>query len=120
MLQQTLVCYPQRETWVSSPRTVTVVEIRKARHEDWEQIWPFFRDIVADGETYAYPDDLTAERAKALWSTGPGGTTVVAVDGDSVLGAATIGPTDLAVARMSPLRASWCRKPLAVAGSDGG
>ena len=92
MLQQTLVCYPQRETWVSSPRTVTVVEIRKARHEDWEQIWPFFRDIVADGETYAYPDDLTAERAKALWSTGPGGTTVVAVDGDSVLGAATIGP----------------------------
>ena len=77
---------------VSSPRTVTVVEIRTARHEDWEQIWPFFRDIVADGETYAYPDDLTAEGAKALWSTGPHGTTVVAVDGDRVLGAATIGP----------------------------
>ena len=29
---------------------------------------------------------------KALWSTGPRGTTVVAVDGDRVLGAATIGP----------------------------
>ena len=39
-----------------------------------------------------YPDDLTAERAQALWSTGPRGTTVVAVDGDRVLGAATIGP----------------------------
>jgi L-amino acid N-acyltransferase YncA len=68
------------------------VEIRAARHEDWEQIWPFFRDIVVEGETYAYPDDLTADRAEALWSTGPSGTTVVAIDGDSVLGAATIGP----------------------------
>ena len=28
-----------------------VVEIRTARHDDWSQIWPFFRDIVADGET---------------------------------------------------------------------
>ena len=69
-----------------------VVEIRKARHDDWSQIWPFFRDIVADGETYAYPDDLTAEQAEALWNLGPGATTVVAVDGEEVLGAATIGP----------------------------
>jgi L-amino acid N-acyltransferase YncA len=68
------------------------VEIRNARHEDWSQIWPFFRDIVADGETYAYPEDLTADRAEELWSPAPGGTTVVAVDGDDVLAAATIGP----------------------------
>ena len=120
MLQQTLVCYPQRETWVSSPRTVTVVEIRKARHEDWEQIWPFFRDIVADGETYAYPDDLTAERAKALWSTGPGGTTVVAVDGDSVLGAATIGPNRPGRGSHVATASFMVSQPLAVAGSDGG
>jgi L-amino acid N-acyltransferase YncA len=69
-----------------------VVEIRTARHEDWSQIWPFFRDIVAEGETYAYPDDLTAEEAEALWNPGPQATTVVAVDGDHVLGAATVGP----------------------------
>jgi len=71
---------------------VTVVEIRAIRHEDWEQIWPFFHDIVADGETYAYPDDLTAERAEAMWSVNPPGTTLVAVDGDQVLGVAMIGP----------------------------
>ena len=69
-----------------------VVEIRKARHDDWSQIWPFFRDIVADGETYAYPDDLTAEQAEALWNLGPRATTVVALDTEQVLGAATIGP----------------------------
>ena len=69
-----------------------VVEIRTARHDDWSEIWPFFRDIVGDGETYAYPDDLTAEQAEALWNLGPGATTVGAVDGEEVLGAATIGP----------------------------
>jgi len=68
------------------------VEIREARHEDWSQIWPFFRDIVADGETYAYPDDLTAQQAEALWNLGHRATAVVAVDGEQVLGAATIGP----------------------------
>src|SRR5512132_110232 len=31
-------------------------------------------------------------RAKALWSTRPRGTTVVAIEGDKVVGAATIGP----------------------------
>ena len=68
------------------------MEIREARHEDWSQIWPFFRDIVADGETYAYPDDLTAEQAESLWNLGHRATAVVAVDGEQVLGAATIGP----------------------------
>ncbi|HWI33941.1 MAG TPA: GNAT family N-acetyltransferase [Lapillicoccus sp.] len=68
------------------------MDIRVATHDDWSQIWPFFRDIVADGETYAYAADLTPERAEALWNLGPRATTVVAVDGDQVLGAATIGP----------------------------
>jgi GNAT superfamily N-acetyltransferase len=68
------------------------VEIREARHEDWSEIWPFFRDIVEEGETYAYPGDLTADRAEDLWAPGPGGARVVAVDGDHVLGAATMGP----------------------------
>ena len=68
------------------------MEIRAVRPDDWSQIWPFFRDIVAEGETYAYPDDLTREQATQLWTPGRGATTVVAVDGDAVLGAATAGP----------------------------
>jgi L-amino acid N-acyltransferase YncA len=68
------------------------VKIRVARLDDWQQIWPFFRAIVADGETYAYPDDLTQEQARDLWTPGGSGTTVVAVDDDTVLGAATAGP----------------------------
>ena len=66
------------------------VDIRAVRPEDWTQIWPFFRDIVAAGETYAYPDDITADQAQASWTPGDDGCTVVAVDGESVLGAALI------------------------------
>jgi len=68
------------------------VEIRGARPDDWLQIWPFFRDIVTEGETYAYPDDITAEQAQDLWTLGPDGFTAVAIDGDEVMGAALMQP----------------------------
>ncbi len=31
--------------------------IREATHEDFEEIWPIFYEIVSAGETYAYPRD---------------------------------------------------------------
>jgi len=68
------------------------VEIRAARPHDWLQIWPFFRDIVTEGETYAYPDDITAEQAQDLWTLGPDGFTAVAMDGDEVMGVALMQP----------------------------
>jgi GNAT superfamily N-acetyltransferase len=71
---------------------VYAVEIRTASEDDWPQIWPFFAAIVAAGDTYAYPDDLTLESARDLWMERPPGLTVVAVDGDVVLGSAKMGP----------------------------
>lgn len=59
---------------------------------DWPRIWPFFSAIVAAGETYAYPEDLTSETARPLWMETPPAQTVVAVDGESVLGSAKFGP----------------------------
>ena len=67
------------------------MEIREANDDDWEQIWPFFQRIVLEGETYAYPEDLTSETARGLWFE-PGGHVVVAVDGPTVLGTAKTGP----------------------------
>ena len=66
--------------------------IRTAREQDWAQIWPFFAEIVAAGETYAYPDGLGSQEARSLWLEPPPGQTVVAVDGDAVLGSAKMGP----------------------------
>ena len=68
------------------------MEIREARPGDWPEIWPFFRETVRAGETYAYDPELTSDRARALWLAEPPGASVVAVDGGVVLGSATMGP----------------------------
>jgi len=68
------------------------VIIRPATDDDWPQIWPFFAAIVAAGETYAYPDDLTSETARGLWMEQPPGQTVVADEDGVVLGSAKMGP----------------------------
>jgi L-amino acid N-acyltransferase YncA len=68
------------------------MEIREATAADWPRIYPFFARIVAAGETYAYPEGLSAAAAQPLWMERPPGHTVVAVDGDVVLGSAKMGP----------------------------
>lgn len=66
--------------------------IRAATDEDWPRIFRFFAEIVAAGETYAFPEGLTVETARPWWMELPPGRTVVAVDGDAVLGSAKMGP----------------------------
>jgi len=68
------------------------VIIRAAGEQDWPHIYPFWSSIVADGRTYAYPEDLSLEEAQPLWMEQPPGLTVVAVEGDTVLGSAKMGP----------------------------
>lgn len=63
--------------------------IRDATAEDWPAIWPFFRAIVAAGETYTYPLDLGEDDARSWWLLTRPNRTVVAVDDDgTVLGTA--------------------------------
>lgn len=65
--------------------------IREATAADWPAIWPFFRQIVAAGETFPYPFDLDEEQGRALWLVPAPGRTVVAVDdAGAVLGSATM------------------------------
>jgi L-amino acid N-acyltransferase YncA len=67
--------------------------IRDATAEDWEQIWPFMRQIVTAGETYAYDPDMDEATARKLWLVRPPGRTVVAVHEDgTVLGTANMYP----------------------------
>jgi GNAT superfamily N-acetyltransferase len=68
------------------------VIIKTASAADWPLIWPFFAEIVAAGETYAYPDDLTPDTARRLWMEEPPGQTVLAVRDGDVLGSAKMGP----------------------------
>jgi L-amino acid N-acyltransferase YncA len=69
------------------------VLIREATDADLPAVAPFFRDIVADGETYAFPEDLDDDGIQDLWFEEEPGRTVVAVEDDgTVLGTAKMGP----------------------------
>ncbi|KQT42635.1 MULTISPECIES: GNAT family N-acetyltransferase [unclassified Methylophilus] len=61
------------------------MHIREATLEDFEQIWPFFHEIVSAGETYAYPRDTTREQAITLWMETPR-KTFVAEENGQILG----------------------------------
>jgi L-amino acid N-acyltransferase YncA len=68
------------------------VIIRPADDSDWPRIWPFFHEIVLDGETYAFPEDLTLETGRGWWVEEPPGHTVVLEEDGRILGSAKMGP----------------------------
>jgi len=57
-----------------------VVRMGNAWMSDWAAIWPIWKGIVDDGETYAYPETATSEEANAWWLEAPPSRFVVAVD----------------------------------------
>lgn len=72
--------------------TAPSLTVRTAHDEDWEAIFPFYSRIVEEGRTYAFPPGQTLEEARPWWMEQPPGRTVVAVDGDTVVGSAKMGP----------------------------
>ncbi|NEA36472.1 GNAT family N-acetyltransferase [Streptomyces sp. SID13031] len=72
------------------------MDIREAVAEDWDTIWPFFREIITTQETYTYDPELTFEQARAIWmsaSSSPLARTTVAVDAEGkVLASANMYP----------------------------
>lgn len=69
------------------------MQIRDITPSDLPAFATIFREVVDDGETYAYPEDLTDEQIRDLWFERAPGRTVVAVDDDgSLLGSAKMGP----------------------------
>ena len=47
------------------------MNIREATRDDFEKIWPLFREIAVAGDTYAYPTDITKDEAQKLWMDVP-------------------------------------------------
>ncbi|MET7471788.1 hypothetical protein ABZU22_24785 [Micromonospora sp. NPDC005222] len=42
------------------------MQTRTATPADWPLVWPLPREIVAAGETYTWPRDVTEEQARRL------------------------------------------------------
>ena len=68
------------------------MNIRKAEADDWPHIWPFFREIVAAGETYVYDPGIDEPAARALWMVAAPGHTVVLIKNGRILGSAKVHP----------------------------
>ena len=68
------------------------VVIRPLDDDDWDRVFEIFTTVVAEGETYAYPDALSSEAAHALWVEGSPGQAVVALRDGVILGTAKFGP----------------------------
>lgn len=69
------------------------MQIRPALATDWPSIWPFFAEIVRAQETFTYDPEIAEPDAQRLWMLlDPPAHTVVAVDGDSLLGTANMYP----------------------------
>jgi L-amino acid N-acyltransferase YncA len=69
-----------------------MVNIREARDDDWPSIFPIFSAIVAAGESYAYPSDLSVNDARTVWMEGEPNRVIVAVDDGRIVGSAKSGP----------------------------
>lgn len=67
------------------------IEITKATADDFENIWPFFKRIVAQGDTYSYPMDCSYSLGKAFWLP-ENGTTYLARSGEQVVGSFYLKP----------------------------
>jgi L-amino acid N-acyltransferase YncA len=68
------------------------IVVRLFLDRDWERVFEIFTEVVREGETYAYPDDLTSRAARALWIEKPPAATFVALRDGVILGTAKFGP----------------------------
>ena len=75
----------------TSSRVQTML-IREFVQVDWPQVWPIVCQIVRAADTFAYDPAMTETEARAIWIESPPGLTVVAVDGEGILGSAKMGP----------------------------
>ena len=67
------------------------MQLREATKQDFDQIWPFLSEIVAQGETYAFDQNMTQAEAQAIWMDLPHKTYVVEEEGN-ILGSYYLKP----------------------------
>ena len=88
-LRNAILAKSYRPTASGGQLRVHAMRIRQADAADFDRIWPFFSAIVAAGDTYAYPRDITRNDGYRLWMTVPR-RTFVAERGSTVLDSYTL------------------------------
>jgi len=70
------------------------IAIRGIAAAEFEAVWPIFSEVLAAGDTYTYPADLTLELARTMWTTPPARCFVAEADGDT-LGCYRLAPNQM-------------------------
>lgn len=73
------------------PPSPLAIDVRVASDDDWPQIWAIFRDVIAAGDSFPFPEDISPKDAKTAWLTGPTAT-YVAVRDDTIVGSYYLKP----------------------------
>jgi ribosomal protein S18 acetylase RimI-like enzyme len=60
------------------------LRIREIGPEEFPHAWPIFRAVIAGGDTYSYPPDLTEDEARAMWTTPPSRCFIAERAGDTL------------------------------------
>jgi len=68
-----------------------VINIRQARPDEFDAIWPMLREVFRAGETYAIDPDITKDAARAYWMTNVAAC-MVAENGAAIVGTFYIKP----------------------------
>jgi L-amino acid N-acyltransferase YncA len=67
------------------------LSIREVRADTFGEIWPIFRDVVTDEDTYPFPADIAFEDARAAWFA-PGARVFNAYVGEELVASRYIAP----------------------------
>ena len=70
------------------------IAIRELAAAQFDAVWPIFREVLAAGDTYTYPADLSLDQARAMWTTPPARCFVAEAQGD-VLGCYRLAPNQM-------------------------
>jgi ribosomal protein S18 acetylase RimI-like enzyme len=68
------------------------MNIRPVTDTDWSALWPIVRQVVRAADTFAYDPAMSEGEARAIWIENPPGLTVVALEGERIVGSAKMGP----------------------------
>lgn len=68
------------------------MEIREFVEADWPLVWPIVEEVITAQETFAFDPHWTSSVAHDVWVENPPGLTVVALEGETIVGTARMGP----------------------------
>ncbi|WP_239004493.1 hypothetical protein [Dyella caseinilytica] len=54
---------------MSNTTATTELILREIHADEFPRAWPIFHAVIANGDTYSYPPDLSMEQAREWWTT---------------------------------------------------